>query len=97
MERCRCENRNKNWEKDTNGSGTRLSNIICLAYWGLNEIADILQTPFLSEIFKESIWISIHISLKFVPKGPIARKSKFAGNKSLTKMFTQVYYAMWCH
>ena len=37
---------------------------IGLTHWGRDEIDDILQTTF-------SIWISIKISPKFVPKGPI--------------------------
>ena len=31
-------------------------------------------------IFNESVWISITISLKFVPKGPIEYKSALVGN-----------------
>ena len=34
-------------------------------------MATILQTTFSSVFFNENVWISIKISLKFVPKGPI--------------------------
>ena len=34
-----------------------------------------LQTTFFKSIFNESVWISITIALKFIPKGPIDYKS----------------------
>ena len=34
-----------------------------------------LQTTFFKSIFNESVWISITISLRFIPKGPIDYKS----------------------
>ena len=35
------------------------------------QIADTFQTTFSNAFFYENVWISIKISLKFVPKGPI--------------------------
>ena len=34
-------------------------------------MAAIYQTIFSKEFFNENVWISINISLKFVPEGPI--------------------------
>ena len=45
---------------------------ITLTHWGRDKMDAISQTPFSSAFFfNENIWISIKISLKFVPKSPI--------------------------
>ena len=38
------------------------------------------QTTFSSAFFYENVWISIKISLKFVPKGPINNIPSFIGS-----------------
>ena len=44
----------------------------CLTQWGRDKMDAISQTTFFKCIFlNENVWISIKISLKFVPKGPI--------------------------
>ena len=42
-------------------------------HWGRDKMAAIFQTTFLNAFswMNENIWISIEISVKFVPKGPI--------------------------
>ena len=43
-----------------------------LKHWDWDNMATISQTKIFKCIFfNENIWISIEISLKFVPKGPI--------------------------
>ena len=43
-----------------------------LTHWGRDEVNNISQTTFSKRIFfNENVWISIKISLKFVPKGSI--------------------------
>ena len=43
-----------------------------LTHWGWDEINNISKTTFSNVFFfNENVWISIKISLKFVPKGPI--------------------------
>ena len=43
-----------------------------LTHWGWDKMAAILQTIYLNAFFlNENIWISIKISLKFIPKGLI--------------------------
>ena len=42
-----------------------------LTHWDRDKMADISQTIFFKRIyFKENIWISVKISLKFIPKDP---------------------------
>ena len=43
-----------------------------LTHWGRDKIAAIFQTTFLKWIFMdEGVWISIEMSLTFIPKGPV--------------------------
>ena len=42
-----------------------------LTQWDRDEMNNISQTTFKRIFFNENVWISIKISLKFVPKGPI--------------------------
>ena len=42
-----------------------------LKHWGRDEMVDIFQTTFPNTFSWKIIWISINISLKFVPRGPI--------------------------
>ena len=42
-----------------------------LTHWGWDEMNNISQTTFQTNVFNENVWISIKISLTFVPKGPI--------------------------
>ena len=42
-----------------------------LTYWGRDKIATISQTTFSKEFFNQNVQISINISMRFVPKGPI--------------------------
>ena len=43
-----------------------------LTHWGRDNMAAISQTTILRCIFlNENVWISVELSLKFVPKGPI--------------------------
>ena len=45
---------------------------LILTHWGWDEMNNISQMTFFKRIFfNENVWISIKISLKFVPKGPI--------------------------
>ena len=44
---------------------------IMLTHWGRDKMAAIFQTTFSNAILNENVWISIKISLTFVPKGPI--------------------------
>ena len=49
-----------------------LCDISCdLTNWGRDKMAAIFQTTLLNGFFYENVWISINISLKFVPRGPI--------------------------
>ena len=43
--------------------------------WTSNSIYDRIWDDIFKSIFNESVWISITISLKFIPKGPIDYKS----------------------
>ena len=46
----------------------------CLLYeshWGQDKMAVIPQTKLSNIFFNENVWISIKISLKFVPMGPV--------------------------
>ena len=45
-----------------------------LTHWGLNIMANILQMTF-SNIFSMNAWSLIRISLTYIPKGPIVKKS----------------------
>ena len=40
-------------------------------YWGRDKMAAIFQTTFSNVVSWENVWITIDISLTFVPKGPI--------------------------
>ena len=42
-----------------------------LTHWGREKMAAIFQRTFLNAFQNENIWLSIKISVKFVPKGPI--------------------------
>ena len=43
-----------------------------LTHWGRNKMAAIFQTTFFKWIFlNKNVWISINMSLEFVPRGPI--------------------------
>ena len=48
----------------------KFRNIHSLTYWGRDIMAAIFHTTS-SSGFSENVWISINISLKFVPRGPI--------------------------
>ena len=43
-----------------------------LTHWGRDKMAAIFQTTFSNAFFfSENVWISLKISLRFVPNGPI--------------------------
>ena len=42
-----------------------------LTHWGREKMAAISETTFWNAFFNENVQISIEISLRFVPKGPI--------------------------
>ena len=84
----------------TNASGCYIEYRIPFMIWKL-------QTTFFKSIFNESVWISITISLKFIPKGPIDYKSVLVqvmawhrtGEKplpeSMLTQFTDAYIRHW--
>ena len=43
----------------------------CVAHWGRDKMAAIVQTTFQMDFLNENVWVAIKISLKFVPKGPL--------------------------
>ena len=43
----------------------------CLTHWGRKKWLPFSKRHFQSYFFNEDVWISIYISLKYVPKGPI--------------------------
>ena len=44
---------------------------VILIYWDSDKIAAFFQTTFKKIFLNENVWISMRISLKFVPRGPI--------------------------
>ena len=49
-----------------------------LTYWGHDKMASIFQTTFSNAFYmNENVWVSIKISLKFVPEDPIKIFSRF--------------------
>ena len=67
-----CHSRRKHLKMSSAKSMPLHSARDALTRWGRDKIAAIFQTTFSNGFFlNENVWISINISLKFVPKGPI--------------------------
>ena len=74
-----------------------------LVHWGRDKMAAIFLTTFSNAFLDENVWISIHISLKFVHEGPINNIPAFVqkmawhrpSEKPLSEQWWSVYWPIY--